>query len=564
MQKITITRSLNILAGTVAGLIALVAIPTFAFADTTPPSVPTGLTGTAQSTSQVYLSWSPSSDDTGVTGYQIFRGGTEIGAVSGTSYTDSSLNANTTYSYTVDAYDGYGNVSAQSSAVSVTTPTSSSDTTAPSIPTNLVATPASATQINLSWNASSDNVGVSGYRVYRNGTQIGTTASANYSDTGLSPATSYYYTVSAYDAAGNNSSQSGSVTTSTYSSSSADTSAPSIPTGLVVSPVSSSQINLSWNASSDNVGVTQYVIYRNGTQIATISGTSYSDTGLSASTGYYYTVAALDAAGNNSGQSGSVSGTTYSSSSSDTSVPTVPTGLSASPVSSSQINLTWYASSDNVGVSGYRIYRNGTQIASTGSTSYSDTGLAASTGYTYTVAAYDAAGNTSSQSSSISATTLATGSTVTTSSYTVPPTVEIGPDGTILLHGFTVTSVGTNTFTGTVWGITYTVTYSGSVNTGNGFQFLLRGGDSSTINSSQIQVGDVLGVQGTVSQSQPLAIQAQTVRDYSITAARAGNTTNSGYGTAYTNGDMNNIPYLENLLEQLRNQFNTLRGFRGR
>ncbi len=95
------------------------------------------------------------------------------------------------------------------------------------------------------------------------------------------------------------------------------------------------------------------------------------------------------------------------SSSSDTTAPSVPVNLTASAVSESQINLTWSASADNVGITGYKVYRNGssTPIATTANTSYSDTGLSASTSYSYTVSAYDAAGNESMQSSSASATT---------------------------------------------------------------------------------------------------------------------------------------------------------------
>src|SRR5205814_8606440 len=74
----------------------------------------------------------------------------------------------------------------------------------------------------------------------------------------------------------------------------------------------------------------------------------------------------------------------------DTTPPMVPTGLTASAVSSSQINLSWTASSDNVGVSGYRVYRNGSQIATTGATSFANTGLSPSTTYSHTIAAYDA------------------------------------------------------------------------------------------------------------------------------------------------------------------------------
>ncbi len=94
---------------------------------------------------------------------------------------------------------------------------------------------------------------------------------------------------------------------------------------------------------------------------------------------------------------------------SDTTPPSIPTNLKATAASASQIDLTWSASTDNVGVTGYKIYRNGTQIATTAGTSYSNTGLSAATSYSYSVAAYDAAGNTSGQSTPASATTLASG-----------------------------------------------------------------------------------------------------------------------------------------------------------
>src|SRR5207245_5561211 len=90
----------------------------------------------------------------------------------------------------------------------------------------------------------------------------------------------------------------------------------------------------------------------------------------------------------------------------DLTPPTVPTNLSASAVSSTQMNLSWTASTDNVGVAGYRISRGASQIATTSLTSYSDTSLSPSTAYTYTVAAYDAAGNVSALSASASAATL--------------------------------------------------------------------------------------------------------------------------------------------------------------
>lgn len=95
----------------------------------------------------------------------------------------------------------------------------------------------------------------------------------------------------------------------------------------------------------------------------------------------------------------------YTPPAADTTAPTVPTNLTATSTSSSQINLTWTPSTDAVGVTGYKIFRGGIQIGTSVSNSYSDTGLTASTLYSYTVSAYDAAGNNSAQSTSASATT---------------------------------------------------------------------------------------------------------------------------------------------------------------
>ncbi len=284
------------------------------------------------------------------------------------------------------------------------------DTTPPSVPTSLKATAVSSSEIDLTWTASTDNVGVVGYNVYRNGAQIATTSTASYKNTSLSANTTYTYTVAAYDAAGNVSAQSTAASATTTVA--ADTQAPTTPTGLAATVASATQINLSWNASTDNVGVTGYTVYRNGSLAGTSTKTSYSDTGLSPSTTYRYTVAAYDAAGNTSGQCSQVSATTSAKASTDTTPPTVPTNLKATAASSTAINLTWTASTDNVGVTGYNIYRAGTKVGSAAGASYQDTGLAPSTAYTYTVAAYDAAGNVSGQSSSVSATTSASGSTL--------------------------------------------------------------------------------------------------------------------------------------------------------
>ncbi len=88
----------------------------------TPPSVPTGLAGTVGSATQINLSWTASTDNAGVTGYNVFRNGTKVGSTSTTSYLDTGLSAGTSYTYAVSAYDAAGNTSAQSSSISVTTP----------------------------------------------------------------------------------------------------------------------------------------------------------------------------------------------------------------------------------------------------------------------------------------------------------------------------------------------------------------------------------------------------------------------------------------------------------
>lgn len=194
-----------------------------------------------------------------------------------------------------------------------------------------------------------------------------------------------------------------------------DTVAPSAPSGLLATAVSSSQINLSWTAATDNMGVAGYKIYRNGSMIGTAGITSYSDLGRSSSTTYTYAVSAYDAAGNTSGLSPSASATTSSSigsspstvspGSGDTISPSIPTNLRVTAASANQIELMWTAATDNVGVVGYKIYRNNVLVGSSTYPVFLSTGLSPGTTYTFKVSAKDAAGNESSTSSNVSGTT---------------------------------------------------------------------------------------------------------------------------------------------------------------
>ena len=194
---------------------------------------------------------------------------------------------------------------------------------------------------------------------------------------------------------------------------------PTAPTGLTATATSASQINLSWTASTDNVGVTGYRVERcqgagcsSFVEIATPTGTSFSDAGLAALTPYSYRVRAGDAAGNLSAYSNIASVTTQAP---DATPPTAPTGLNATVVSGAQINLAWTAATDNVGVAGYRVERcqgagcvSFVEVATPSGTGFNNTGLALSTSYSYRVRAADAAGNLSGYSNVASATTLST------------------------------------------------------------------------------------------------------------------------------------------------------------
>lgn len=187
--------------------------------DTTAPSAPTNLRSSNIGTTTATLAWNASSDNTGVTGYEVFSGtsSTPIATTSGTSVNLTNLTAGTTYNFTVKAYDAAGNRSAASSSLQITTSQPpANDTTAPTAPTNLhvMGTPTSSS-VSLMWNPSTDNVGVTGYRVYQGSTLVATVTGTDRVVTGLSPSTQYTFTVRAIDAAGNVSANSNAVTVTT-------------------------------------------------------------------------------------------------------------------------------------------------------------------------------------------------------------------------------------------------------------------------------------------------------------------------------------------------------------
>ncbi|MCP4137737.1 MAG: hypothetical protein GY754_42630 [bacterium] len=309
-------------------------------------------------------------------------------AADSTSYSDTGLSPGTLYRYRVRAYNADGN-SSYSTSESTTTPD-----VAPDAPASLLAASVSAAEISLSWIDSANNE--TGFRIERSPdgssfTEIGTVSAntTSYADSGVSPDSSYYYRVRAYNAAGD----------SSYSNTANATTpdvAPDAPDSLLAASVSSTEISLSWNDSADNE--TGFKIERSPdgssfTEIGTAAAntTSYADNGVSPNSSYYYRVRAYNAVGDSS----------YSNTANATTpevAPDAPDSLLATSVSAAEISLSWIDSANNE--TGFRIERSpdgssfteiGTVSANT--TSCASTGLLSNTTYYYRVAAFNTAGD---------------------------------------------------------------------------------------------------------------------------------------------------------------------------
>jgi chitinase len=185
-----------------------------AAADITPPSVPSNLSW-GNDGMTVTLSWGASTDDTGVAGYDLYFGSFFLGTFQETSVSLIGFKSGTPYNFTVKARDAAGNVSAASNQTTVLL--TFDDTIPPSAPSNLKTTSVTSSSVSLSWTASTDNVGVVVYQVYRDGMVASTVTAPKATLSGLSMGTSYTFAVTAIDAAGNVSPQSSQLTVMTAS-----------------------------------------------------------------------------------------------------------------------------------------------------------------------------------------------------------------------------------------------------------------------------------------------------------------------------------------------------------
>ncbi len=364
------------------------------------------------------------------------------------------------------------------------------DTQIPTVPTGLVVTAPISYEAALNWNASYDNVGISGYKIYRNGNQVGTvTSGTSYRDTGLAAGTVYTYFVVAYDAAGNYSNHSSTAIVTTPATD-AYNNGNGLKgeyynnknlTDLKLSRIDNTINDYWYNDSPDSRIDTETFSIRWIGQLEPLYSETYtfyttSDDGVRL---WVNGKKIIDnwtdhSATENSGKITLTAGQKYNikleyynnsgegeiklewsstrqakeivpecqlySDEVDTQAPTAPVSLTATTVSANQINLRWTRSTDDICVAGYEVYRNGYLVDSVAAaiTTYSDTGLSANTSYSYTVLAYDTTGNCSNQCSPVLASTkklsysnLALGKTVTTDSEENGNPATNGNDGNL-------------------------------------------------------------------------------------------------------------------------------------
>ena len=489
--------------------------------DTIAPTAPTSLAASGTTQTATNLTWPASTDNVAVTGYDVYQGGVFKATVATTSYSVTGLTAATTYTFTVRARDGAGNISGDSNVATVTTLAIPVDTTAPSAPASLAASGTTSSSTNLTWTASTDNVAVSGYDVFQDGVFKANVATPSYAVTSLAASTTYSFYVIAKDAAGNASAASNTVSITTlvaslaYCTSQGNSTADERIGKVVFGTISNTStgttgyenftaqssnatrstaytitITPAWTSTVYAEGYAVFIDYnQNGvftdagetvwTKTAStttpVSGTftipttaTLGATRMRVSMKYNAVPTSCEAFSYGQVEDYTV---TIQASAADTTAPTAPTSLAASGTTASSTNLTWTASTDNVAVTGYDVYQNGVFKANTATNSYAVTALSASTAYTFYVIAKDAAGNASVASNTVSVTTTSASITYCTSQgnntaderigKVVFGTISNSSTGTTGYENYTAQS--TNAIRGTAYTITITPAWTSTV-----------------------------------------------------------------------------------------------------
>lgn len=404
--------------------------------DSQAPSAPALVSAVASSATRVDLVWTASTDNIGVTGYQILRSGSVLTAVSGNTLTYADVNASpgTTYTYSVRAYDAAGNYSNLSNTAAVITPPVVFSTNCPAPATNaftgcyypnrdLTGGPVlvrTESQVNFDWgNGSPDrSLSAGNFSVRWQGnfnfdsatytfTAITSDGMRVYIDGNIvldrwrdQPPYMYYMrptltqgshliTVEYYE-------HTGGATASLAWQSNSPVVQPPVISSFTATPATigaGQPATLAWSVS----GATTVTI-DNG--VGNVSNTTSKSVSPAQTTTYWLT--ATNAAGTVTARTTVVVSTGF-----DTEAPTAPVIVAASARSAGAVDLGWLASTDNIGVTGYQVIRDGAMVASLPGNvlSYSDTGVNGNTGYMYAVRAFDAAGNYSNASNAVRVTT---------------------------------------------------------------------------------------------------------------------------------------------------------------
>ncbi|MEV5028511.1 fibronectin type III domain-containing protein [Paenibacillus sp. LPE1-1-1.1] len=362
--------------------------------DTIAPSNVTNLVASNVVETGLTLTWTAATDNVAVTGYDVYRGASLVGSVTGTTFNATGLTQATQYTYTVKAKDAAGNASS-GTPITVTTAATPVDTTPPSNVTNVTTTNLTHNSLTVSWSVSSSS-DVASYEVYQGATLLGTVTGTQYNVTGLTPSTLYTFTVKARDASANVATGA-SVTVSTNAQP-ADVTPPANVTNLASSALTQTGVTLTWTASVAS-DIKDYRVYNGATLITTVTGTTYNVTGLTASTAYTFTVKARDTSDNEA--TGALVNVTTSAAA-DTTAPNPVTGLTAGTPTETTVPLTWTLSSSGDVVAQEVAYStDGTNftvasaVVNASSTTYTVTGRTASTLYTFRLVAIDGAGNRS-------------------------------------------------------------------------------------------------------------------------------------------------------------------------
>ncbi|TDQ25779.1 endonuclease [Tenacibaculum caenipelagi] len=349
--------------------------------DTQAPSAPTNLAASNITQTSVDLTWSSSTDNIGVTGYDIYKGATKIATVTSTSYNVTGLTAATNYTFSIKAKDAAGNKSTASNTVSITTQTSTgggNGTATDLLISEYVEGSSNNKAIEIA-NFTGASVNLSGYSLKKASNGGGWTNTLTLSG---QLANGNVYVIANSSASSTILNKADRTDTGVLSFNGNDA------VGLFKG---STLIDLIGNPNSSSTFAQDVTLQRKSSVAAPNSSYTTSE---------WETLAkdTFSGLGNHSIDGGT--------STPDTTAPSAPTNIAASNITQTSVNLSWTASTDNIGVTGYEVYQGSSKIATITTTNYSVSGLTAATNYTFSIKAKDAANNISSASNTVNVTTL--------------------------------------------------------------------------------------------------------------------------------------------------------------